>query len=218
MREAREALRKSGLLASGKKTGAAAKDGEHQPVGVDTDAINAKIDAALAKGDAALATADKLRAQRIGQFVGKNFDSEKMGRMAEQISQGIQQKLSWVALALLPVFALLLRAVYWREDSYYFAHFVYSLHYHTFLFLFWAAYALAGVVVEFMPFQGLWSFLLGVCLLLPGWYLFVSLRRMYGESPRRTIAKVMVLGVLHLVAILLGVASVGALAFFSARG
>ena len=170
----------------------------------------------LAEGKVALANADRLRAQKFGQFVGRSFDSEKAGRIAEEISQGVEKKLSWVALTLLPVFALLLRAVYWREDSYYFTHFVYSLHYHTFLFLFWAAYTCAGVVVAFLPLHGLWSFLLGWCLLLPGWYLFLSLRRMYGESSRRTAAKVVVLGALHLLAILIGVASVGALAFFSA--
>ena len=85
------------------------------------------------------------------------------------------------------------------------------------MFLFWAAYACVGVVTAFLPFQAMWSFLLGLCLLLPGWYLFVSLRRMYGESSRRTAAKVVVLGALHLLAILIGVASVGAMAFFSAR-
>ena len=41
---------------------------------------------------------------------------------------------------------------------------------------------------------------------------------MYGEGPRRTAAKVVVLGALHLFAILLGVARVGALSFFSAPG
>ena len=217
MRQVRQALRDGGLLPSGKAK-AGAKDGASKGGVPDAEAINAKIDAALTKGDAALASADRMRAQRIGAMVGKSFDSVKAGRIAEEISRGVEQKLSWVALALLPVFALLLRAVYWREDSYYFTHFVYSLHYHTFLFLFWVAYACAGVVAEFLPFHGLWSFLLGLCLLLPGWYLFLSLRRMYGDSPRRTAAKVVVIGVLHLLAILIGVASVGALAFFSAGG
>ena len=79
LKQAREALRKSGLLSSGKKSGAETKDGEHQPVGVDADAINARIDAALAKGDAALANADKLRGATDRPVCRKNFDSEKMG-------------------------------------------------------------------------------------------------------------------------------------------
>ena len=139
VRQARQTLRDSGFLPAERKTRDGRKAGVTPPGGPDADAIQAKVnaalakgDAALAKGDAALANADRLRAQRIGKLVGRSFDSEKAGRIAEEISQGVEQKLSWVALALLPVFALLLRGMYWREDSYYFAHFVYSLHYHTF--------------------------------------------------------------------------------------
>ena len=218
LRQAERVLREKGLLSSAKAVSKAASRGQMPPVGFDAEAVGAKIEAAMEKKEAAMESVDKMRAQKVGKFVGDSFNSEQAGRMAEQVSRGVEQKLSWVSLALLPVFALLLRAVYWREDSYYFVHFVYSLHYHTFLFLFWAAYASAGLVLAFMPFAGLWGFLLGLCLLLPGWYLYLSLRRMYGESPRRTAGKVIVLGILHLVAIAIGVISVGAMAFFSTQG
>lgn len=157
------------------------------------------------------------RAVKAGEHATNDFDAADARKLVDSISQGIEQRLSWVGLALLPVFALFLRAVYWRADGYYFSHLVFSLHYHAFLFLFWAGWTCAAAALSRAPLAGLWSFGLACCQLLPGWYLFIALRRLYGEGPRRTAAKVLLLGSMHLLTILIGVASVGALAFFSTR-
>ena len=116
--------------------------------------------------------------------------------------------LSRVALALLPIFAVMLRSLYWRRDPYYFAHFVFSLHYHTFLLLFFAAYKLVQMVLptSFWPVDSL----LHLCLLLPGVYLFLALRRLYAEGRGRTAVKVCVLGAMHAGVLALGLNIVGA--------
>jgi hypothetical protein len=144
--------------------------------------------------------------------VARNGGQERSNQM---ISEGVQRRLSWVALALLPVFALLLRAMYWRRDAFYFAHLVFSLHYHTFLLLFWTAYTAAGIVAAYLPWSSLLDLVLRLGLLLPLVYLFAALRRMYGEGPRRTFAKVLVLGCIHLLMIFVCLAMVGAAAFFT---
>ncbi len=138
-------------------------------------------------------------------------------RFSRAVTEGFQQRLSWVALALLPVFALGLRAVYWRKESFYFEHLIFSLHYHTFLFLFWTAYVVVLAVADHLPLSSLLGVLARVSLLLPPMYLFVALRRMYGEGRRRTLVKVLMLGSVHLLAIVSGVAAVGAAAFFAVK-
>ncbi len=154
---------------------------------------------------------------RITRMVkGKIAKAGGQDKFEEMIDNGVQQRLSWVALALLPVFALGLRAVYWRKDSYYFAHLVFSLHYHTFLLLLWTACTLAQVVASYLPLHRFLEGTLGLLMLLPPVYLYFALRRMYGGRPGWTFGKVMLLGSLHLLVIVSCVAGVGAYYFFSA--
>ena len=135
------------------------------------------------------------------------------GPLNEAISDGVQRRLSWVVLALLPVFALGLRALYWRKDTFYFAHLVFSLHYHTFLLLFWTGYVGMGLVAVHVSFVWLPRLALKLGLLLPPLYLFAALRRIYGEGRGRTLGKMLVLGATHLLVILISLAVVGALTF-----
>ena len=126
------------------------------------------------------------------------------------------RRASWVALALLPIFAAMLRGLYWRRDSYYFAHFVFSLHYHTFLLMFFAAYTLLRVLLptSFWPVHTL----LNLGLLLPGVYLFLALRRLYAESRRRTFTKVFLLGTMHVSVLALGLLITGVWSAYRAIG
>ena len=134
----------------------------------------------------------------------------------EEVSRNFQSRLSWVALAMLPLFALLLRTIYWRSDSFYFAHLIFSLHYHSFLLVFWTLFTGLDVLVRstFMlrwlsPFTGLCAFV------VPGIYLYLALRRVYGGGKKLTVAKVIVIGAIHLLALVIGVGAVGAMAVFS---
>ncbi len=158
-------------------------------------------------GDEAFARALKARIKEAG-------GEERFGRA---ITDGVQNRLSWVALALLPVFALGLRALYWRQDSFYFEHLIFSLHYHTFLLLFWTVYVAVLGGVSHLPFHSFLGAMARVGLLLPPLYLYVALRRMYGDGPKRTVVKVLLLGSMHLLSIVIGVAAVGAAAYFSTK-
>jgi hypothetical protein len=156
--------------------------------------------------------------ERIGQAVNsqiaKNGGSERTNKA---ISDDVQRKLSWVALALLPVFALLLQAMYRRQDSFYFGHLVFSLHYHTFLLFFWTAYVYAGIIAAELPFHWLTGLSLRLSLLLPLVYLFLALRLIYGGSSRRTFVKALVIGSMHLLTIFISLAICGAVSFFTAQ-
>lgn len=148
----------------------------------------------------------------IDQMVEVKLNALGEDRLNRELGTGVQQRLSWVALVMLPFFALLLRACYWHKDSFYFAHLIFSLHYHTFLLVFsivfmaWDALAAKTFLLRWLTPFNPWL------LWVPVAYLFVALRRVYGGSVRRTLAKVFVIGSVHVTAVLFGV---GILALFT---
>ncbi len=150
------------------------------------------------------------------EAAGRKMEAaEKAGKFGEKLTTNLQQKLSWVTLAMLPIFALLMRWAYGRAGGYYFTYLVFSLHYHTFLLLFWVVYSSLDAMasrVNNALFQ-LPGFLVGLCLLLPPYYLYRALRQMYGQSRFATVAKVSAVGALHLLALFVGLAIIGATSF-----
>jgi hypothetical protein len=101
---------------------------------------------------------------------------------------------------LLPLFALLLELFY-RRQGYYHEHLVFSLYYHSFLFIVFAGFFLLGWTDGLLP--GLVRAAIGVGLLV--WlvsYLPLALRRVYGGSWPRTLLKLTGLGVLYLMVFL----------------
>lgn len=186
-----------------------------KPSGGDARALAGKIreDVQAGKGKHGEDLGDRI-SKDLEAKVAAGGGEEKFNR---EMANNVQQKLSWVALAMLPLFALLLRAMYWRRDSYYFAHLIFSLHYHAFLLLFWTLYMGWALVVRSM-FLLRWLEPVDTLIVLvgPGLYLYLALRRVYGGTTSRTVAKVLVIGSIHLLALLIGVASVGALAVFMA--
>lgn len=119
------------------------------------------------------------------------------------LRQSLQAKLPNMVFALLPVFALLVRGLYWRRPVFYAEHLVFALHVHAFAMLVmtgarltptkWAApAALLGLLV----------------------YVFVALQRVYGGSRRRTALRLGALGVAYLTAMTaaLGVTAILAIA------
>ena len=203
------------VVAPGLPSTAAADAASPTPTGSPPDraAVKAEVRAALTGklGDERAAQVTEL-GDRISEAVEKKVESEGMGGFTRQISEGVRQRLSWVALGMLPIFALMLRGLYWRADSYYFLHLVFSLHYHTFLLMFWTAYSWLRVGLD----RTFLHSVVFLCLLGVPVYLFLALRRVYGDSARRTWLKVGVLGAMHLLAIVAALGAIGGLAFFSA--
>ena len=184
----------------GKPVNAATAEKPGSPRGADDDDFQKKMADAGKKMEAA---GEKMEA------------AEKAGKFGQKMTTNLQQKLSWVTLAMLPIFALLMRWAYGRNGGYYFTYLIFSLHYHTFLLLFWVVYssldAMAGRVNHAL-FQ-LPGLLVGLCLLLPPYYLYRALRQMYGQSRFSTVAKVTAIGALHLLALFAGLAIIGATSF-----
>lgn len=93
-----------------------------------------------------------------------------------------------VMFVLLPVFALVLKALYIRRRRYYAEHFVFLLHAHSFVFLMFSALLLLrelGALNEW------------VVMGLLGWtvvYIYLAMRRVYGQGWFKTFVKYWILG------------------------
>ncbi|WP_461491538.1 DUF3667 domain-containing protein, partial [Pontibacter sp. HJ8] len=85
---------------------------------------------------------------------------------------------------LLPLFALILKLVNRRPTKYYVEHLVYSIHVHSFLFLFASILIVLSWLLPFFE-DGIQFF--GFIVVL--WYIYRSMRNIYGSSRRRTIYK-----------------------------
>ncbi|RIJ43065.1 DUF3667 domain-containing protein [Pontibacter oryzae] len=89
-----------------------------------------------------------------------------------------------IMFILLPLFALILKLVHWRSPKLYVEHLIYSIHIHSFMFLF---ISLLIILSWIMPFLSDWLSLLGSIIIL--WYIYRSMRNIYGNSRWRTISK-----------------------------
>ncbi len=154
-----------------------------------------KMDASLAK-----------RWKTFEKNAKENSGEEKS--LNEKVAENFQQKATWVALAMLPIFAWLMRFNYGQRGGYFFAYLVFSLHYHTFLLLFWTAFTWLATLVQATHLSVL-AIPIIFGFLVPPWYLYLSLRLFYGESRARTASKTFAIGGLHLLAIVIGVAIAG---------
>jgi hypothetical protein len=98
-----------------------------------------------------------------------------------------------VMFVLLPVFALLLKLLYFRRARYYIEHFVFALHFHAF------AYVIFGIA---LIIGSGWVFLIpGIILPV---YLLLAMRRAYAQGWIRTIIKWFVLSNIYSVLLITG--------------
>ncbi len=100
---------------------------------------------------------------------------------------------------LLPLFALLLEIFYNRKKYFYSDHVIFSLHFHTAVFLIFLFFAIISLL-----FPTLARDARNVEILLAAIYLALALKRTYGQSTIRTIVKTIALTILYSIFILAG--------------
>lgn len=96
---------------------------------------------------------------------------------------------------LLPALALVMKAMYWRPRRHYVEHLLFFVHNHAFAFL---TFGLLTLITWLVPASlGTWiSSLVWIYIV---YYIFVSMRRVYGQSRLRTFAKLVVLSFAYLI-------------------
>lgn len=93
---------------------------------------------------------------------------------------------------LLPLFALILMLVYRNSNKFYVEHLIYSIHVHSFIFLFCSALMLISWLA---PSLSDWISLFGLAVIV--WYIYRSMRNIYKSSRWRTIYKFFLLSFVY---------------------
>ncbi len=117
----------------------------------------------------------------------------------EVIEDGIKHNFPKMMFVLLPLFALILMITFYRSKKFYVEHLIYSFHLHCFLFLF-----LAIILVLHFIIPANWDSLTGLldfaAALIIIWYIYKSLRVVYGRSGWRTVTKMIGISLTYLLA------------------
>lgn len=139
---------------------------------------------------------------------------DEMGQRAaedtEAFNAAITDTLSYIHFLLVPIFAALLK-LFWRQ-RYYIEHLVFGLHFHAFALLPGVAivplYAAAG---NPDPEGAAGKGSLGIWWLIIVLYLFLALRRVYGDRLPKLTVKFVTLGLLYFLvsSVVVGLGAVG---------
>jgi Protein of unknown function (DUF3667) len=127
-------------------------------------------------------------------------------------SEAFVHNLPRALFILLPALALVMKAMYWRQRHYYVEHLLFFLHNHAFGFL---VFALLILTTRFVP-PAIGKWLTVIVWLYVPYYLFVSMRRVYGQGRLLTFAKLAVLSITYLICAILTLAVTGAYSVFAA--
>lgn len=117
--------------------------------------------------------------QRKIEQVGQLKPREAFG----QVARGYIEFAPHMIFLLLPVYALLLKLLYVRRGRYYAEHFVFALHIHAFAFV-------TFTLVLLVP----WDWIDRALLLWMIVYMWIAMRKVYGQGVVRTTVKWWVLG------------------------
>jgi hypothetical protein len=135
----------------------------------------------------------------------KRFFAQGDVAAREKVFRGMVSALPKAMFVFVPVFALLLTLLYRRSGRFYAEHFLFALHFHAFAFLLLSVGL--GVGLALSPLVPRDAVRPVVQPLIAG-YLFLALRRVYGQSRVRTALKTVVLlacyGFLLLASVTLG--------------
>jgi len=111
----------------------------------------------------------------------KSIRMQNFPDAGERIKKQIFSNIPKLMFILLPLFALILKLVYWQKKKYYYEHLIYSFHVHSALFL----SVLATICLQWLTgfLFDISTLLTWLCIIYILWYIYRSLRTFYG-SPR----------------------------------
>lgn len=132
----------------------------------------------LKSGDAAPPAWLQTFAQRL-----KPACEDMLKNNGHRIGAAMMHNLPRMMFVLLPLIALCMTLLYWHPRRYYVEHVLLLVHNHAFLF----SALILHSLLSYIPFVG--SAATAVLGLYGLWYVYASMRRYYGQSARRTLAK-----------------------------
>ena len=180
------------------QTGAGAGPSGERAIGEDLgwDENPPRVNTGIAAADSALSQ----QIRRLGQMTPREAGETLVGTFFNYAPT--------LMFILLPVFAGVLKLLYIRNHRYYAEHFVFLLHVHSFVFI------LATIMLLLESWAGAWlEVVLGVWILI---YIYLAMKKVYGQGWRITFAKYWTLGWMYFWILLVSipVAFVATLLFF----
>lgn len=123
---------------------------------------------------------------RLGRFtLGQIL---RVYRNLDKLVGFLISNLTWMILLMMPALALILKLLYIRRDFYFVEHLIFSFHYHSFAFF---------VASPAFILINVWSWGITLAFGLISVYLFLAMRRVYGQSIFKTGVKFLVLNLLY---------------------
>ncbi|NQU55191.1 MAG: DUF3667 domain-containing protein, partial [Bacteroidetes bacterium] len=126
----------------------------------------------------------KLGAESDPNIQARLRENISMCRSPEQAVAKILEYLSWAFFLLLPIFAIILKLVYFRRKQNYMRHLIFSIHIHSFIFI-----VLTFIVGLNLIFNGNLGTVVAIILLCIPVYFIVALKKFYGQSIKKVILK-----------------------------
>jgi len=125
---------------------------------------------------------------------------DKEDDLGKEFGKAFLDNFSKVLFFLLPVFALLLKLLYIRKDYFYSEHLVFSIYYYNFFYLAGSLQILSNFVENISVLSWIGN-VVGIWIIV---YLLLAMKRMYGQSWRKTILKFFIFGFLFLICLVVG--------------
>lgn len=129
------------------------------------------------------------------------------------VGEDFQHNIPKLMFFLLPVFALLIAIFYSRKKYYYSQHLIFSIHFHSFIFLWLLIIKLLQSLIPYDPAEDI----LSVIFLLSSFiYLAIALGKVYEQSLPLSFVKAFFISLLYLVLLVAGIVSLAMFIFFTA--
>jgi len=129
--------------------------------------------------------------------------AERLNRDPSVLAHAMETAFPKAMFILMPLFGLLVYALYWRAERMYVPHFYFAVHFHAFAFLMLTLFEAVGML------HWRWLRIVKLLLLLvPMVYLGIALRTVYGGGRLLTAAKTVAIIALDLVFVILAMAAI----------
>jgi hypothetical protein len=134
----------------------------------------------------------------------KKLDAADPLELQRRLGQELVGNVPKVMFVLLPLFALLLRLLYFRRDRFYVDHFVFALHEHAFAYLVFTVTALTGS-----------GWILFGAIVAVTVHLAAGLKAMHGQGWALTLVKLVALGIVYGILLAFGIGAAALIGIFS---
>lgn len=136
------------------------------------------------------------------QAYKKKFADDDRAMLTDLLSS-FMHKFPYILFVSLPFFALILKLLYVRRKQFFYSdHAVFTLYHYIFTFILLLIYASVMEINKWLEW-GLLSFLATILFLSGGLYLFIAMKRFYGQGWGKTLGKFLLLNILALIVIVL---------------